>query len=120
MNLTPGARTGVITGILEFLLNNLSTIFLLNYYMDVRMDRMQMMFENKNDTFDFVIGKCVVFDIRTILIIMYLPRRQVEDLCLSHEFVHVNVLCNMKCVVLDIWTVLINLSRRQFEDLFVP
>lgn len=57
MNLTPGARTGGITYVLEFLLNNLSTIFLLNYYMDVRMDRMQMVFENKNDTFDFVIGK---------------------------------------------------------------
>jgi hypothetical protein len=57
MNLTPGARTGVVTTFLEFLLNHLSAIFLLNYYIDVRMDRMSMMFENKNDTFDFVIGE---------------------------------------------------------------
>jgi hypothetical protein len=57
MNLTPGARTGVMTGFLEFLLNNLSTLFLINYYMDVRMDRVGMAFENKTDTFDFVIGE---------------------------------------------------------------
>ncbi|CAL8073808.1 unnamed protein product [Orchesella dallaii] len=41
--------------ILDFLVVNLSTIYMINYYMELQMDQVKMRYESAQDTFDFVI-----------------------------------------------------------------
>lgn len=55
---------------LDFLVVNLATIYLLNYWMEVQMDQMKMKYESTEDTFDFIIGslKTVKINLHTIFI----------------------------------------------------
>lgn len=43
---------------LDFLVINLSTIYLINYWMELQMDQVKMKYESAEDTFDFIIGSC--------------------------------------------------------------
>lgn len=41
---------------LDFLVVNLSTIYLINYWMEVQVDQMKMQYESTEDTYDFIVG----------------------------------------------------------------